>query len=101
MNSIEELLLMDPLFEEEEKRRTKRRVRFWIHPINRRRKREGEFQTLFKKFLLDEQRFFQYFRMSSGKYNQLLDIIQEDIPLQNTRFRRCVPPIERLSVCLR
>lgn len=98
---MEEVLLLALLFEEEEKRQRKRRARFWIHPINRSRQVGGEFHTLFKKLLLDEQRFFQYFRMSSGKYNELLDIIHGDIQLQNTRFRRCIPPVERLAVCLR
>lgn len=101
MSSVQEVLLLALLFEEEEKRRRKRRAIFWIHPINRSRQVEGEYQTLFKKLLLDEQRFFQYFRMSSRKYNELLDIIKDDIQLQNTRFRCCIPPIERLAVCLR
>lgn len=35
----------------------------------------GKFHTLFKNLLEDDRKFFQYFRMSCEKFNELLDII--------------------------
>ncbi|XP_018578029.1 uncharacterized protein LOC108916301 [Anoplophora glabripennis] len=75
---MEEVFLLALLFKEEEKRQRKKQARFWIL-----------------------ERFLEYFCMSSGKYNELLEIIHEDIQLQNIRFRHCILPVERLAVCLR
>jgi len=49
--------------------------RYWVHPMLEVRYAEGAFYTTFNKLLEDEIKFFNYFRMSIGTFNLLLDQI--------------------------
>lgn len=73
--------------------------RYWIHEINLKREEHGEFHHLFPDLLRDEERFFKYFRMSSGKFLNLLKML----PLRkmDTNFRKSVSPAERLAVTMK
>lgn len=77
--------------------KTKRR--FWIHDINLKREIYGEFYHLFPDLLADNEKFFKYFRMSSEKFYELLQLLP--LRKQNTNFRKAISPEERLAVTLK
>lgn len=56
--------------------------------------------TLFPDLLQDEAKFFKYFRMSSQKFFELLNMLPQ-LQKQDTNFRRCIPPDERLAITLK
>lgn len=87
--------------DEEVSKKKKRKKAMWIHDICKRRHSDSEYNTLFENLQRDETKFFQYFRMSCQKFYELLDILRPELLRQNTRFRRAIPPEERLAVCLR
>lgn len=99
-SSDEEVIVAAFLAEEEEKK-TKRKRSMWVHPINQKRAQLGEFHHLFKDLKEDEKKFFQYFRMSTKKFFDLLDILEPDLTFQNSSFRRAISKEERLAVALR
>jgi len=96
-SSDEELLVIASIADEEEKREKKR---LWVHNINLKRDEHGEFHTLFPDLLQDEAKFFKYFRMSSQKFFELLNMLPQ-LQKQDTNFRRCIPPDERLAITLK
>lgn len=75
--------------------------RYWVHPMLEVRYVEGAFYTTFNKLLEDEIKFFNYFRMSFGTFNNILDQIANLIRRQDTQLRLCVPPKEMLVITIR
>jgi hypothetical protein len=100
MSSSEEEIVMSLLSEEEQKKNRKRR-RFWVRNICKRRMIHGEFHSLYPDLLEDEATFFEYFRMTYGKFMTLLDMLGPNLSGENTSFRQAVGPKERLALCLR
>jgi hypothetical protein len=96
----EEIVLVSLLSEEEQKKKRKRR-RFWVHKICKKRMIHGEFHSLYPDLLEDEAKFFEYFRMTYGKFMTLLDMLGPNLSRENTSFREAVGPKERLALCLR
>ncbi|XP_067270790.1 uncharacterized protein [Pseudorasbora parva] len=84
-----------------EKRRTLVRRRVWVHQILQRRTQLGKFHQLLQELRLDDGRFQRYFRLSRSQFDDLLSRVGGRISLQDTNYRRCIPPAERLSICLR
>ena len=74
---------------------------WWIHPINVKRERCGEFHLLFNDLKEDEERFRSYFRMMPQTFYTILDLITEDLQKQETNYRKPVSPEERLALTLR
>ncbi|XP_050300615.1 uncharacterized protein LOC126739132 [Anthonomus grandis grandis] len=100
--SDEELFLFQILLEEEEKtEKKKRKHKMWVHDICRERKLYGEFHHLIPDLKKDPTKFFEYFRMSEEKFEELLHILNNDLIKQKSKFREPVEPYERLAVCLR
>ncbi|XP_061716959.1 uncharacterized protein LOC133524824 [Cydia pomonella] len=91
-----QLLALATLLTKEKKRR-----RYWIHPVNRKRESKGEFHTLVKELESDPERFHQYFRMSKAQFEKIHSLIAEDIKKIQTKFRKPIGTKERLGVCLR
>uniref|UniRef100_A0A2S2PUR2 Protein ALP1-like n=1 Tax=Sipha flava TaxID=143950 RepID=A0A2S2PUR2_9HEMI len=82
--------------------RRKQRVRkYWVHPINERRNVMGTFNSLFEDLLADENKFFNYFRMSISSFDELHNRLKCSIQRQNTKMRDCIQPKEMLAVTLR
>lgn len=79
----------------------RKRRRYWIHPINRKREPKGEFHSLVKELESDPERFHQYFRTSKAQFEQIHSLIAEDIKKIQTKFRKPIATKERLAVCLR
>lgn len=78
-----------------------RKRQFWVRQIYRERKQKGEYHSLVKQVkLLDHEIFFQMFRMSATKFEELLRFIAPHITKDCLR-REPIMPEERLSVTLR
>ncbi|GBP87903.1 hypothetical protein EVAR_66382_1 [Eumeta japonica] len=99
--TVRQLALIAMILDEEEEENQKTTRRYWIHDSVKERKTEGEFWTLYKHLVEDEEKFFQYFRMSTYQFNVLLKKIENDIFRRNTNFRECLSSKEKLAVCLR
>ena len=91
------------LLEDEERnvQNNDKRKRFSVHTMLKKRKIEGEYWTLYRELMDDEDKFFQYFRLSQYQFNQLLHKIEVVITKQNTSFKEAITPKEKLAVCLR
>lgn len=84
------------------RRKRQRRNRLhWVHPINQRREEVGMFYTLFEDLRNDDRKFFNYFRMSVGSFDELHGKLKNVLQRQNTQFRNCIQPIEMLAMTLR
>lgn len=88
------------LYNRRRKRQQKNRV-FWVHHINARREEVGLFYTLFNDLRNDENKFLNYFRMSSASFDKLHGKLKDKLQRENTQFRNCIQPIEMLSITLR
>lgn len=85
-------------------RRRKQREsrRFNVHPILRDRMTHSMFITLYPKLREHSEKFFNYFRMSIASFDNLLEIIKEDLsPCQNYMVRDTVSAEEKLVITLR
>lgn len=89
------------LDEEETENRKKRRKRYWVHSMNKARRTEGEFRTIKKHLIDDEEKFYIYFHMPKCLFYNILQSIEECIRKKNTTFRETISPEERLAVTLR
>jgi hypothetical protein len=83
-----------------EKRRQQKRLH-WVHPINQRREEVGLFHTLFEELRADENKFFNYFRMSASSFDELSALLKNSIQRQNTKMRNCIPPVQMLVIAIR
>lgn len=81
------------------KQRKKRR--YWIHPVNRKRETRGEFHCLIKELENDADKFHLYFRMSKAQFEEIHSYIEKDIKKIRTKFRKPIGTRERLGICLR
>jgi hypothetical protein len=100
--SNEELAMIALILDEEESEKIKKQTRnLWVHPAWQKRSVEGEFITLYKELVDDESKFHQYFRMSMYSFEKLLNTVESEIQRQNTRFRKCISPRQRLAVTIR
>ncbi|RVE40776.1 hypothetical protein evm_014574 [Chilo suppressalis] len=83
-------------------RKRRERRRFNVHPILRDRMTHSMFITLCPKLRKHGEKFFNYFRMSVTSFDELLEIIQEDLtPCQNYVVRDTVSAEEKLVITLR
>ena len=84
------------------RRRNKQQQRqHWIHPILRDRLTHGMFITLYPSLREHDKKFFNYLRMSVKSFDDLLEIIKEDISSSNTMMRDSICPEEKLVITLR
>jgi hypothetical protein len=72
-----------------------------VHPLICCRPLKGQFYTLFEDLRANEAKFFNYFRMSSRSYDELLVILKHDITGKNTNMRLCISPEEKPAVTFR
>lgn len=75
--------------------------RKWVHEINLERMEFGEFHTLMPQLRQDEKRFYLYFRMSSKNFDEILNLVNEDISKMDTNYREAISAEERLAIALR
>lgn len=82
-------------------RRRRRCKEFWVHPLIRERYITGAFYVHHAKLRQHEEKFFNYYRMSTTTFDYILYHIKDSITLQNTNYRTCIPPTEMFAVTLR
>ncbi|XP_068211223.1 uncharacterized protein [Palaemon carinicauda] len=78
-------------------KRKKRRM--WIHPLLAVKTRY--FPNLFAELRNDENKFFNYFRMSKDSFDELLSHLQSSVEKEDTNMRQAIKPSERLGITLR
>ena len=81
MDEENALLILFVLLNEDDERERSMQV----HPINRRRKRKGEFYTLVQDLKFFDGLFFEYFRMSRETYDFLLDVLKQEMKEPNPK----------------
>jgi hypothetical protein len=57
----------------------KRKHEFWMYPLRNSRQERGMFYTAFNELRNDENKCFNYFRMSIVSFDELLQHIKNDI----------------------
>ena len=67
----------------------------------RERNTKGLFYSLYNDLRKYDEKFFNFTRMSTNSFDELLRYIENDIRGQNTNFRESIVPEENLLVTLR
>lgn len=83
------------------RRRKKQNRRYWIHPMFMERSTKGAFHLLYDDLRKHDEKFFSYTRVSVTSFDQLLQLIREEIEGMDTNFRQSIRPEEKLMVTLR
>ena len=78
----------------------KRKHRYWVHNIFKRRKIYGAHNHLMTDLELDEEHFMKYFRLSKSQFEYVLEKIQEDI-VKHGISRESISTRQRLAIYLR
>ena len=72
-----------------------------MHPITASRLTHGQFYMIMSDLRADDDKFFDYFRMTQESFNELLAIIGPHIRKDSTHLRKSIPAEERLAMTLR
>ena len=81
---------------------SKQSRRFWVHPINIRRKKHGEYFTIVKLLQSYPEKYFTYFRMSKEMFEKILVVVRNSIrPSKRTTRRDTISAREKLVITLR
>lgn len=83
------------------KRKQRRRHRYWVHPLTDQRHLKGYFCKMYNNVRQHPDKFFNYYRMSIGTFDKLLQDVGQYLQFEDTSFRNAISPEERLSVTLR
>ena len=76
------------------------RRRWWVRPINERRKEQGDYENLVQEMRLnDVEMFFNYTRLTVEQFDCLLKLVGPS--LQKISFREPITPGARLTLTLR
>ena len=75
--------------------------RYWVHHINKKRSKHGEFASMFKQLVKYPERFHSYFRMTKEQFYALLNLIKSKIQPRICKFRKPISAIEKLVVTLK
>jgi hypothetical protein len=84
-----------------EKKKKRQRRKWWVHPINSERYLHGQFQILYTALRADNEKNFNYFRMSVSSFDELLSLIKYSIKHEDTIMRCAISPEEMLAMTLR
>ena len=69
-NAVFALLLMRRI------RRLRRQRSMWVHPLTNARLYHGQYYTIMTELRNDNEKFFNFFRMSQNTFNELLSVIK-------------------------
>lgn len=79
----------------------RKRRRYWVHPFINERYLKGAFVTDLIDLREDEQKFFNYFRMSIRSFDELAARISDALKGNENAVRDPIPPLEMIAVTLR
>lgn len=71
-SSDEEVLLLDFI----SKKKRKRKQRYWVHDILKKRKTHGEFNLLHEELVQDREKFYEYYHMSVEEFEHLYTLVK-------------------------
>ena len=101
MDTEEECILL-LLLNRRWQRRQRRDRRWYVRPLNTTRDQDGEFVSLVLPMRsLDEERHFQYFRMSAPKFDDLVSRVIPYLPDSHQNHRNPIGASQRLAVTLK
>ena len=78
----------------------KRKHRFWVHEILRRRLQQGAYNNLVQELELHAPEYHRFFRMSAGQMEHVLMYVGPKIS-KKSFTREAIGAKERLCVCIR
>jgi hypothetical protein len=81
------------------KRRRQRYRKYWVHPFLRNRLTTSLYVTLYPSLRNYEPIYFNYFGMSIKSFDNLLELIKEEIKADATAIIYCISPEEEL-ICI-
>ncbi|KAJ8896034.1 hypothetical protein PR048_001375 [Dryococelus australis] len=73
-----------------------KKKRMWVHPCVNARLLKGAFVTSFMELREDENKFFNYFRLSVKSFYELVVKFEDRIKLEDTKLRVAITPAEML-----
>lgn len=83
------------------RRKQKEERKYWVHPILKTRLSSSYYITLYPKLRDHDKQFFNYFRMSIKSFDDLLDLIKNELEANEQAVRYRILPQEKLIVTLR
>lgn len=69
------------------RRRQKEERKYWVHPILKTRLSSSQYITLYPKLKDHDEKFFNYFRMSIKSFDELLDLIKNELEANEQAVR--------------
>jgi len=80
------------------RRRKHRRNRLHCaHPVIQKREEFDAFETLFDELRDDENKFFNYFRMSVSSFDELHSRLKESLQRRNSKIRNSIQPVKMVA----
>ena len=73
----------------------------WAHPVIQKREEFGAFETVFDELRDDENKVFNYFRMSESSFDELHRRLKESLQRRNNKIRNCIQPVKMVAVAIR
>lgn len=83
------------------RRAKKKNGKFWVHPLIADLSAKGLFNLFYCDLRKYEEKCFNYLRISISSFDELFDILKDDLTGQHTNMRDCISPVEKLIVILR
>lgn len=74
--------------------------RFWVDDYFLSRSETGEFGRSFEELRKDDQKFFEYTRMTQSTFDYILKFIETQLH-KYSNFRECISPQQKLILTLR
>ena len=73
---------------------------WWVHPLNSERTEKGEIYTLYPSLRHYKEHFFNYYRMTPKKFDELLQLVGPYIEKKWTNMREPLSPEFKLVLTL-
>ncbi|KAH6934116.1 hypothetical protein HPB50_020569 [Hyalomma asiaticum] len=90
------------MHEEQRKKRTPAKRRWWIRPALQKRAMLVHANTLLPHLRSRDVEYYRdYLRMPPGSFETLLKLVASRIRKTDTRFRKAIPPEHRLALAMR
>ena len=90
------------LLKRKKKRKSRQKKKVWVKPWLKRRQSLVVFETLLAELRLEDERNYKnYLRMTSENFEELFQLIKDDIRKENTKMREPIPPRLKLAATIR
>ncbi|XP_072254366.1 uncharacterized protein [Pyxicephalus adspersus] len=95
------LLVLGYVVNKRRKRRRETVRNYWVHPLTSQRFSKGQFHLRYGDLRKCPKRFFNYFKMSIGTFDELLEYLRPALIRSDTQMRLAISPEERLCVTIK